>query len=724
LTNGEHYNTALLARARGAANGAAFERLWRGETGDHGGDASAADLALCAHLRFWTGGDRARMDRLFRRSGRMRPKWDERRGDRTYAERTLDRALAGGGDGYASVRGTLVAPGATKVPPPPDGEAFSAFSSSSGESPAARPGPSDAELAEAIGEAPELPPDAALPADLAEEGAVARAVWLDPYIAAARALSPRTPRTLHEAAGLFALATALARRAYVRVGSTRLYPAFFLAFVERSTLYSKTGGLDVLRLLLDAAGLRDLLLPASFTPQALVADLALHVPQAVREAGAAEQARWLERHRHGAQRAVVRDELAGLFEDCTREHNAGLLPLLLKLDGAPGAVDPDLTLTRGLVEVRDVAINLIGATTPAAFRQHAAKPYHWANGLFGRFALLAAGEPPAYAFWPEHVTTLPAAVVDGLKRIYGAFPRPRAAFVYADPAEGARPDGKAGRERPGLAEQRAGPPIVGAAQEGYGAVAFAVEPEAWRAWRRYDAALFGLVQRGATPERLDPTYGRLPTAAIRLALTLAAAEWALDGGPASGLAPLVERRHWAAAQEVAERWRRHAHAVLARALREEAADDAATAAARLVRFLATAGGRLKRGDLQRGLHLSSADLDAALAAAGPRVRTWETDTGGKPARWVALAVGDSAEAAGAAASPATDAGAFPARATKATKALHQRRDAGALVARAATKAPASGVLGSSDPFDPAAQIGRGDAGGTAPDGQHGQEVEP
>ncbi len=90
----------------------------------------------------------------------------------------------------------------------------------------------------------------------------------------------------------------------------------------------------------------------------------------------------------------------------------------------------------------------------------------------------------------------------------------------------------------------------------------------------------------------------------------------------------MERRHWAAAQEIAERWRRHAHAVLARALREEAADDAATAAARLVRFLAKAGGRLRRGDLQRGLNLASAELDAALAAAGPRVRTWEERTRG------------------------------------------------------------------------------------------------
>ena len=125
-------DAALLERARAAANGAAFDRLWRGDTGDHGGDASAADLALCAHLRFWTGGDPARMDRLFRRSGLMRPKWDERRGDRTYGARTLARALAGGGDVYAppaaraGKRGrTLVVRAYDQSPALPDGEDFS-----------------------------------------------------------------------------------------------------------------------------------------------------------------------------------------------------------------------------------------------------------------------------------------------------------------------------------------------------------------------------------------------------------------------------------------------------------------------------------------------------------------------------------------------------------------------------------------------------------------------
>lgn len=84
----------LLAKARAARNGAKFSALFdHGDTSDHNGDHSAADLALCSHLAFWTGGDPAAIDRLFRRSALMRPKWDERRGESTYGERTIRAAL-------------------------------------------------------------------------------------------------------------------------------------------------------------------------------------------------------------------------------------------------------------------------------------------------------------------------------------------------------------------------------------------------------------------------------------------------------------------------------------------------------------------------------------------------------------------------------------------------------------------------------------------------------
>jgi len=86
-------DAALLATARRAKNGADFDRLWSGDTSGHGGDDSAADLALCNALVFWTGNDPAQIDRLFRQSGLMRPKWDSRRGETTYGAATIAKAI-------------------------------------------------------------------------------------------------------------------------------------------------------------------------------------------------------------------------------------------------------------------------------------------------------------------------------------------------------------------------------------------------------------------------------------------------------------------------------------------------------------------------------------------------------------------------------------------------------------------------------------------------------
>ena len=51
-----------------------FQRLWRGDTSQHNGDHSRADLALCNKLAFYTQGDRRLIDSLFRESGLMRNK--------------------------------------------------------------------------------------------------------------------------------------------------------------------------------------------------------------------------------------------------------------------------------------------------------------------------------------------------------------------------------------------------------------------------------------------------------------------------------------------------------------------------------------------------------------------------------------------------------------------------------------------------------------------------
>ena len=56
---------------------------------------SQADLSVCRRLAFFCRGDMEQMDRLFRDSGLYREKWDERRGDGTYGELTMRKAIAG-----------------------------------------------------------------------------------------------------------------------------------------------------------------------------------------------------------------------------------------------------------------------------------------------------------------------------------------------------------------------------------------------------------------------------------------------------------------------------------------------------------------------------------------------------------------------------------------------------------------------------------------------------
>ena len=85
----------LLSMASNAKNGALFDSLWRGDTSGHGNDHSRADNALLMLLLYWTNGDTGAVDRLFRQSGLMRDKWDEKHyaDGRTYGAGSIDNAL-------------------------------------------------------------------------------------------------------------------------------------------------------------------------------------------------------------------------------------------------------------------------------------------------------------------------------------------------------------------------------------------------------------------------------------------------------------------------------------------------------------------------------------------------------------------------------------------------------------------------------------------------------
>ena len=86
----------ILKKASTAKNGEDFSALYRGESNSYPSQ-SEADLALCSRLAFWANRDETTIDRLFRGSGLMRDKWDERHygNGETYGQHTVKTAIEG-----------------------------------------------------------------------------------------------------------------------------------------------------------------------------------------------------------------------------------------------------------------------------------------------------------------------------------------------------------------------------------------------------------------------------------------------------------------------------------------------------------------------------------------------------------------------------------------------------------------------------------------------------
>lgn len=126
-TEGGMTDDVLIHRATHAHNGTKLSTLASGQWDHEYTSQSEADLALCCMLAFWTR-DPDQLDRLFRTTGLMRPKWDEKRGAMTYGSRTVLEALARQTDWYGvstlHVSGAARSMNGTTPPSGPWGTSF------------------------------------------------------------------------------------------------------------------------------------------------------------------------------------------------------------------------------------------------------------------------------------------------------------------------------------------------------------------------------------------------------------------------------------------------------------------------------------------------------------------------------------------------------------------------------------------------------------------------
>ena len=85
----------VLNRIKKSKDADGFFKLYEGNWQSDYPSQSEADLALCNKLAFWTGKDASLMDEIFRASGLMRSKWDEKHfsDGKTYGESVIEKAI-------------------------------------------------------------------------------------------------------------------------------------------------------------------------------------------------------------------------------------------------------------------------------------------------------------------------------------------------------------------------------------------------------------------------------------------------------------------------------------------------------------------------------------------------------------------------------------------------------------------------------------------------------
>lgn len=84
----------IIRIASNSKNGIRFRLFMNGGWEQFYDSWSEADMAFANDLAFWTNRDYHKMDSIFRKSSLYREKWDSKRGDTTYGEMTLNKAIA------------------------------------------------------------------------------------------------------------------------------------------------------------------------------------------------------------------------------------------------------------------------------------------------------------------------------------------------------------------------------------------------------------------------------------------------------------------------------------------------------------------------------------------------------------------------------------------------------------------------------------------------------
>lgn len=342
----------------------------------------------------------------------------------------------------------------------------------------------------------------------------------------AKKRSPMTPVSFLESGIIYAVAVAIAGRLRLHVYKP-LAPNLYILWIARTSVFKKTTGMETIIDLINAA-MPYMLLPQEQTPEAFVRTLAGKLPQNFQDLTKYQQSQQVLGQRFAAQRSILIDEASSLLGAERRDYMRGQEELLLNAFNANNTPYRRSTNNEGYMEIRNLVLSILGATTPAAFIRNVRRD-DWETGNMARYALLY----PEHALPFEQPNLLPEEyqppkrLVAALAAIHNKLPQP--------PDQGALKDDE--------------PPTLPM-------MAVEISREAHDAYDRYTKAVSSDMLLESDELRLDGNYSRLPELALKVAICAAAMNWKEEPHAR------IEIGEWAYAQHIAESWRASLHRLL------------------------------------------------------------------------------------------------------------------------------------------------------------------
>ena len=364
--------------------------------------------------------------------------------------------------------------------------------------------------------------------------------WLTDYVDFAKEASPACPEIYHEALGIWCLSAAICRRVKLKISNKTIYPNLFFLIVDPPAFLHKTTAMSDAKGIMREAGIP--LFPSMATPERLAIEMSTRQSSHIKR-GSQEHIEWLQERAFAAQRSWWVNEAKGFFMAGSRDYLSQIRPIFLQLYDSPKELHLTATVSRGRATLKDVYVSFVGDTTPEAMRQYFGKnAVEWHDGTWSRFCLICHEHIPPFKFFSLKVDR-PTRLIERLNFLH------RGALSVPDVRE--VESGDEGEKQI----------VVSSLKEEVVLFSEGV----FMAWENYARALHQVIvanyQYGSG--RLAGMYGRLHISAIKVAMLLAAADWADNGGHDS---ITISLPHWHRALWITERWRKSLHRLESRVI--------------------------------------------------------------------------------------------------------------------------------------------------------------